>query len=136
MCALGVNADHQEYLAMIDQIFFFFFFFFFSKFLFFFMSFILLLKNNYSHCYRFFICLQTGPFNYSAQSTGAIEYYDCVSASGVRTPSKSVLIYDINQSDGVAAVMQELWEIQSMPLVPLLPNPFWLKMVTPDRVLS
>ena len=30
----------------------------------------------------------------------------------------------------------EIWEIWSTPLLPLLPEPHWLGVVAPDRVLS
>ena len=32
--------------------------------------------------------------------------------------------------------MLEIWGMQSTPLLPSLPGPLWLGMVTPDRVLS
>ena len=44
--------------------------------------------------------------------------------------------YDIKQSNGEASVMLELWEMQSIPSLPLLPGPLWLGVVAPDRVLS
>ena len=32
--------------------------------------------------------------------------------------------------------MLELWEMQSIPSLPLLPGPLWPRVVVPDRVLS
>ena len=32
--------------------------------------------------------------------------------------------------------MLKLWEMQSTPLLPLLPGPLWPGVVAPDRVLS
>ena len=43
--------------------------------------------------------------------------------------------YDTKQSDGEALVL-ELYGLSSTPLLPLLPGPFWSRMVVPDRVLS
>ena len=41
--------------------------------------------------------------------------------------------YDSKQSYDEAPVMQELWEMQSTPLLPLLPGPLWPELVGPDR---
>ena len=65
----------------------------------------------------------------SAQSAGAVEYTDCISAM-------SVLVYDIKQSDGEAPVMLELWGMLNTPSLPLFPGPLWPKMVALDRFLS
>ena len=44
--------------------------------------------------------------------------------------------YDTNQFDGEVPVMLELWEMQSTPSLPTSLGPLWLRVVTPDRVLS
>ena len=44
--------------------------------------------------------------------------------------------YDTKQSDGEVPVMQELWETQSSPSLPLLPGLLCPGVVAPDRVLS
>ena len=64
-----------------------------------------------------------------AQLAGAVEYTDY---RGVRFPQR----YDTKQSDGEALVMLELWGMWSTLLLPLLPSPFRLGVVAPDRVLS
>ena len=43
--------------------------------------------------------------------------------------------YDTKQSDGEAPVMLEIWEMQSIPSLLLLPGPFWPGVVAPERVL-
>ena len=43
--------------------------------------------------------------------------------------------YDIKDSDGVASVMLELWEMQSVPSLPSLQGLLWPG-VAPIRVLS
>ena len=57
-----------------------------------------------------------------AQSTGAAEYSDCISAEGSDSPNKCPR-YNTRQSDGEAPVMLELWGIWSTPLLPSLPGP-------------
>ena len=41
--------------------------------------------------------------------------------------------YDTKQSDSKVPVMLELWEVQSTPSLPLLPDPLWSGVVAPDR---
>ena len=65
----------------------------------------------------------------------SVVYTDCMSAEWSDCPNKS-LGYDIKQSDGEVAVILELWEMQSNPLLPLLPRPLWSGVVAPDWVLS
>ena len=62
-----------------------------------------------------------------AQSVGAVEYTDCFN----ECPA-----YDTKQSDGEVPIMLELWEMQSTPSFPSLPDSLWLAVVAPDRVLS
>ena len=45
-------------------------------------------------------------------------------------------VYNTKQSDDEATVMLELWEMQSTPLLPSLPGPFWPGGVATYRVLS
>ena len=68
----------------------------------------------------------------SAQSTGAVEYSDCISAERKDTHNKYP---DMKQSDGEASVL-ELWGMWSSPSLPLLPGPLWPRVVVPVRVLS
>ena len=44
--------------------------------------------------------------------------------------------YDAKQSDGEVPGMLELWGMQIIPLLPLLPGPLLPEVVAPDRVLS
>ena len=44
--------------------------------------------------------------------------------------------YDTKQSDSEIPVMPEVWGIQSNPLLPSLPGPLWLGVVTSDKGLS
>ena len=59
-----------------------------------------------------------------AQSAGAVEYTNCISADGVRPfPSPNECLgYDIKKSDGKALVMLELWGIHSTPLFAITPR--------------
>ena len=72
----------------------------------------------------------------TAQSAGAVEYTNCITAEGVRPPPIEYPGYDNKQSDGEAPVMLELWGIQSTPSLTLLLSPFWPGVLAPDRVLS
>ena len=60
--------------------------------------------------------------NDSAQLGGDVEYIDCFSAEGVKTPPNECPEYDTKQSDGEAPVMVELLGMLSIPLLPLLPD--------------
>ena len=51
-------------------------------------------------------------------------------------PPNECLGYDTKQSDGEVSVMLELLEMQSTPLLPLLPGPLWPGVVALDKVLS
>ena len=53
-----------------------------------------------------------------------------------KTPANEFPGYDTKHFDGEAPVMLELWGIQSTPSLPLIPGPFWPRVITPDRVLS
>ena len=68
-----------------------------------------------------------------AQSAGAVEYTDCISAEGVRLPNVCP-DNDSKQFDGEALVMLELCGMQSTPSLSLLPGPLCPGVVTPDRV--
>ena len=70
-----------------------------------------------------------------AQSTGAVEYTDCISTEGEDSPNECPRYYT-KQSDGEAPVMLELWEMRSTPLLPSLSGPLWPGFVVPDRVIS
>ena len=50
-----------------------------------------------------------------------------------KTPPIGRPEYDIKQSDGEAPVMLELWGMQSIPSLPLLPGLLWPEVVAPDR---
>ena len=45
-------------------------------------------------------------------------------------------VYDTKHSNDETAVMMELWEMSSTPLLPSFPGRFWSGVVLPDRVLS
>ncbi len=70
-----------------------------------------------------------------AQSVGAVEYTDCISAEEQNSLNECPR-YDTKQSDGEATVMLELWGMRSTSLLPLLPGPLWPRVEAPDRVLS
>ena len=69
-----------------------------------------------------------------AQSVGAIEYTDAISAEG-KTPHECPR-HDTELSEDNASVMLTLWGMWSIPSLPLLPGPFWVWVVAPERVLS
>ena len=56
---------------------------------------------------------------YIAQSAGAVEYTNYISAEGY-TPPHECPRYDAKQSDGEAPVILELWRMQSTPSLPSL----------------
>ena len=58
-----------------------------------------------------------------------------VAAEGQDSPNECPK-YDTKPFDSEVSVMLEFWGIKSIPWLPSLPGPFWLGMVTPDRVLS
>ena len=74
---------------------------------------------------------------YIVQSTGAVEYTDCISAEG-QDPTNECPGYDTKQMDmilnGEAVVMLELWEMRSTLSLPSLPDPLWHGVLAPDRV--
>ena len=74
-------------------------------------------------------------FPFLAQSAWAAEYTDCASAEG-KTPLDKCSGYDAKQSDGEAAVMLELWGMQSTPSLLSLPGQLRSGVEAPDRVLS
>ena len=63
---------------------------------------------------------------YLAQSVGVVECTD----------SPNMCPGHDTKSDGEVPVMLELWGMQSTPLLPLLPGPFWPGMLALDRALS
>ena len=71
-----------------------------------------------------------------AQSAGAVEYTDCTSAEGVRSPPNECPGYDTKQSDGEVPAVLELWGKRSTPSLPSLPGPLWPGVVASDRALS
>ena len=59
-----------------------------------------------------------------------------VSLQKGKTLSNKCPGYNTKQSDGEVPIMLELWGMQSIPLLPSLPFPLWLRVVATDRVLS
>ena len=70
-----------------------------------------------------------------AQSDGAAEYPNCISAEGYDSPNKCPG-YDTKQSDGETPVMLELWGMGSTPSLQLLLGQLWPGVVAPNSVLS
>ena len=56
--------------------------------------------------------------NPQAQSAGAVEYANCISAESKTPPANKSPAYDIKQSDGEAPVMLEVWGMQSTSPLP------------------
>ena len=71
-----------------------------------------------------------------AKSSEAVEYTDCLSAEGYKTPCNQSPVYDSKQSDGEAPVLLKLWRMWSTASLPSFPGPLWLSVVIPDRILS
>ena len=69
-----------------------------------------------------------------AQSPGAAEYTDCISAEGSDSPNECTG-YDTKQSDVEVLVMLELWGMWSTPLLPSFSGPLWPGVVAPDKIL-
>ena len=74
------------------------------------------------------------PQDYTAQSAGAAEYTDYISAERLDPSTNECPGYDTKQSDCEVPVMLELWEMKSTPSLPSFPGPLWLEVVAPDRV--
>ena len=55
---------------------------------------------------------------------------------GIRPPHNECPRYDTKQSDGDYPVMLELWGMQSIPSLQLLPGPFWPRLGASDWILS
>ena len=71
-----------------------------------------------------------------AQSVGAAEYTDCISAEVLRLTQNKCPRYDTKQSDGEASIPLELWEMWSTLLLLSLQGPLCPRVVAPDWVLS
>ena len=72
-----------------------------------------------------------------AQLAGVVEYTNYISTEGLDTTNLCPG-YDVKPSDGDACLfaMLELWGMWSISSLPLLPGPFWSRVVPPDSVLS
>ena len=55
---------------------------------------------------------------------------------GVNPTRQWVFWYDTKQSYGEVPIILELWGMQSIPSLPLLPGPLWPRVVAPFRILS
>ena len=83
-----------------------------------------LLVEQYNQFYHLF-----------AQSGGAPEYIDCISA-GVYIPSKDSSGYDTKQSDAKASVILEPWGMRGTPSCLSFPGLLWHGVLAPDRIPS
>ena len=63
-----------------------------------------------------------------AQSAGAVEYADCISAEGSDPPPPEYQEYDTKPS--------EIWGMWSTPSLLLLPGPFYFRVVVTDGIPS
>ena len=71
-----------------------------------------------------------------AQSAGAVEYTNCISAEGLRHPAiNECPWYDTKQSDGEAPISLEFWRMRSTPSLPSLSGLLCREVVTLDRIL-
>ena len=70
-----------------------------------------------------------------AQSAGAVEYTDCISAEGYNSFNECPN-YDPKQSDGEAPVNLELWEMQRYSFIAIAPGSTLAWRGAPDTVLS
>ena len=66
----------------------------------------------------------------STKSARAVEYTDCISIDGLDTTNECPR-YDVKQSDCEAPAL-DIWGMWSTILLPLLPSPFYSRMVAPD----
>ena len=80
-------------------------------------------------------CLNSFFVHFIAQSAGAVEYTDSISAEGLDS-SNECTWYDTKQSDGDVSVMHEVWGLWSTTLLPSLPGSLSPGLEAPDRVLS
>ena len=74
-------------------------------------------------------------YNQLYQSTGAVQYTDCIFTGGLRHRNECSG-YNTKQSDGDVPVMLELWGTYRTPSLPPLPGSLWRSVVAHDRVLS
>ena len=72
-----------------------------------------------------------------AQSAGAAEYTDCISAEewNLSHPNEYPG-YDTRQSDGEVSVMLDVWGMRSTPSLKSLPAPLWPEVEVPNRIFS
>ena len=70
-----------------------------------------------------------------AQSAGAVDYIDFISAEGKDSPNDCPG-YNTKQFEIQGPVMLEFGGTRSTPLLPSLPGSLWPGVVTPDWVLS
>ena len=70
-----------------------------------------------------------------AQSTGVVEYTDCISAEGYDLSQECTGEY-IKYSDGEASVMLELWGTWRTPSLPLLPGSLCAGVLAHERILT
>ena len=88
----------------------------------------------YIYIYCFNIVIFFWVTDSIAQSSGTVEYTDCISAEEKDLPNECPR-YDIYQSDGEAQPL-EIWGILSTPSLLSLQGPLCSGVVVPDRVLS
>ena len=100
------------------------------------------LKTSFSFCFRTlerfepYLLFFPGLSELIAQSAGAVEYTDCISAEGVKPSPNECPGYGTKQSDGEVPVMLELWGNRSTLSLASLQGPLWPGVVAPDRPLS
>ena len=83
----------------------------------------------------FLVRLKITPRSFLAQSTGAAEYTDYISAEEYDSFNECPH-YNTKQSEGEAPVMLKLWGMQSTPSLPSFLGPLWLRVIALYRVLS
>ena len=70
----------------------------------------------------------------ATQSTGAVEYIDCISVQGEYPLPNDCPRYKSKSSDDDAQVM-DIWGMQSIPSFLLLLGPLWHEVIEPNTVL-
>ena len=76
---------------------------------------------------QFYLTYKWDPnryYHFLAQSAGAAEYTDYISAEG-KNFLNEYPEYDTKQSDGEAPAKLELWGMQGTPSLPSLLGPLW-----------
>ena len=91
-------------------------------------------ENNASYLCSQKLLQKEHQHHYTEKSFNYKTRYSLAQSAGDVDSPKECPVYDTKQSDGEDAEMLELWEMQSIPSLPLLLGPLRPGMVAPDTI--